>query len=211
MYLARHIIQGKTCFILRESFKPKGKKYFKHRDVFDLGADPRLYIHYPGGNAFYIDTVIEEQLYAQGVEFSDDELEDLLWPFVKREIRLKVEPFRRRYSKIAKQPLSKKDEQRITEDLHIFDKRRLHFLRYGSLSQARLYKAPLKLFRPLLDKSRDEIEQYFLQQEQVLDASDYRTYVYVIFNLQRFFSETAAQVMPGGLNQQKLDAYFDEE
>ena len=38
-----------------------------------------------------------------------------------------------------------------------------------------------------------------------------KTYAYVIFDLQRFFSETCARKMPQGLDQNKVDEHFLEE
>jgi hypothetical protein len=63
----------------------------------------------------------------------------------------------------------------------------------------------------LLNKSRDEIEQYFVEQECTLRPSEYKTYVYVVFDVQRFFVETIAKKMPQGLDQEKVDEFFLEE
>jgi hypothetical protein len=211
MYLARTINKGKTHYFIRESNIDEGQSYFKSRDLFDLGFNPGNFIHYIEEHAFYIDPDVEKSLKKQGINPSDSEMEDLFWPFLKPEIRNRIDQFKHKNQRFTLKKLTQEETEYIEHRVHIFDKRRLHYLRYGSLNQASLYKAPLKMFRPLINKSRDEIEHYFMAQENILDYTEYRQYVYVIFNLQRFFSETAAQVMPGGLDQEKLDALFEEE
>jgi hypothetical protein len=64
---------------------------------------------------------------------------------------------------------------------------------------------------PVAAKSRDEIEQYFIQSERVLDPGEQKTYVFVIFDLQRFFTERTACRMPEGLDQEKTDALLIKE
>lgn len=211
MYLARIIEKGKTHYLIRESILAEEKGFFKSRDLFDLGFNPGNFIEYIEEHAFYIDPDVEKKLKAQGVDPSDSDLENLFWPFLKPEIRNRIDQFKHKNQRFSLKKLTQEETEYIASHVHIFDKRRLHYLRYGSLSQASLYKAPLKMFRPLLNKSRDEIEHYFMAQENALDYTEYRQYVYVIFNLQRFFSETAARIMPGGLDQEKLDALFEEE
>jgi hypothetical protein len=48
---------------------------------------------------------------------------------------------------------------------------------------------PQKLFSVLAHKSRDELEQIFMEMEKILTAREYKTYTYVIFNLQDFFTQ----------------------
>lgn len=67
------------------------------------------------------------------------------------------------------------------------------------------------MFRPLLDKSRDELEQFFAREEQVLEGNEFRLYVYVIFQLERFFTESAARVMPEALDKERLEEVFEVE
>ena len=94
---------------------------------------------------------------------------------------------------------------------HLFDKRRIHFLKFGNMDQGRIGRMSPKLFQVLLNKSRDEIEQYFLESEGVLDSSELKSYVYVIFDLQRFSSKLTAKTMPQALDQKKVDEHFIEE
>jgi hypothetical protein len=67
------------------------------------------------------------------------------------------------------------------------------------------------LFRTLFNKSRDEIEQGLMDMEAVLSPREYKTYIYVIFNLQQFFYESYAKNHPEMLGQEKVDAHFIEQ
>ncbi len=95
--------------------------------------------------------------------------------------------------------------------VHLFDKRRVHFLRFGRMDQGHIGRVPPKIFRPVSDRSRDEIEQYFLQSERILKAHERKAYVYVIFDLQRHFSQLCAKTMPQALDQEAVDSYFVQE
>ncbi|MDY6851393.1 MAG: hypothetical protein SV487_04855, partial [Thermodesulfobacteriota bacterium] len=69
MYLATKRINGRNRFILRESY-PDGGRVLS-RDLFDLGGDPTDFIVYPGGNSFYFQDKLVENLTGQGVENID--------------------------------------------------------------------------------------------------------------------------------------------
>ncbi|MCD6138415.1 MAG: DnaJ domain-containing protein [Deltaproteobacteria bacterium] len=210
MYLAKRRIKGKLNYFLKESFQDGDS--WRSRVLFDLGVDPARYIVYPGGNAFYIDEVVEEKLRSFGIRAANDEIEDVFWPFLKPRIRHVLEPFRQRArAKKKKLPFSTEEEKKIQTDIHAFDKRRIHYLRFGEIEQGKIELMPARLFRQLLGKSRDELEQHFMQLEQFLPRSELKTYVYVIFDLQRFFSELIAKKMPQGLDQKKVDQHFFKE
>jgi len=174
--------------------------------LFDLGRWPGDYIEYPGGNAFYIKESVCEQLALQDVEEDVCVLEELFWPFIRREIRQKIEPFYCRSR--GKSPGAGKKKNPGKEQVQIFDKRRVYYLRCGVVDQRRVGQLPRKYFTPLLNKSRDEIEQYFLQLEKSLLPREYKEYVYVIFNLQRYFGVSFARTIPQALDQDELDRYF---
>ena len=209
MYLAQIKINGETRYCIRESY-PHGD-YFLSRDLFDLGPDPGRFIIYPGGNSFYIDETIENRICAMGKKADLEALEDIFWRFLQPEIRRVLEPFRRR----EKRHRAARRKGRLQEDadarLHIFDKRRAHFLRFGRTDQGNIARLPLKLFRFLYNKSRDEIEQMFMDQERELAVREYKTYAYVIFDLQHYFHEPFAKSHPQMLNQRKVDEYFIEQ
>jgi hypothetical protein len=209
VYLASKKINGQIRYFIRESFRQG--EYFLSRDLFDLGPDPTRYIVYPGGNAFYIDEVIEDRIADLGTDVIPDELEDIFWHFIRPEIRRVLEPFRRRQDRHRANRKNTKAADKIETALHIFDKRRLHFLKFGLTDQRYIERMPQKLFRKLFNKSRDEIEQGLLDMEAALAPREYKTYTYVIFNLQQFFYESYAKNHPEMLGQEKVDAYFIEQ
>ena len=209
MYLASKKISGQIRYFIRESFRQD--EYLLSRDLFDLGPDPTRYIVYPGGNAFYIDDVIEDRLADLGIDVIPDELEDIFWRFVRPEIRRALEPFRRRQERHRANRRKAKPADQIDTPLHIFDRRRLHFLKFGLTDQRHIERMPQKLFRALFNKSRDEIEQGIMDMEAALAPREYKTYTFVIFNLQQFFYESYAKNHPEMLGQDKVDAYFIEQ
>lgn len=206
MYLAQKITK-ENHYIIRESYRDG--KYFKSRDLFDLGANPAKYIIYPGGNAYYIDKKVENRLRYLGVEHGFDELDNIFWRFLKPEIKYVLEMFRQRAGHTKRKTSVK--EKVGNARFHLFDKRRIHFLRFGNMDQGRIGRISPKLFQVFLNKSRDEIEQYFIESEGFLDPSELKSYVYVIFDLQRFSSKLTAKTMPQALDQKKVDEHFIEE
>jgi hypothetical protein len=177
----------------------------------ELGADPTRYIIYPGGNAFYIDEVIEDRLLELGAGESLDELEDIFWRFVQPEIRHVLEPFRCREERHRASRKKETPEFEDTAPFPIFDKRRIHFLKFGQADQRNIGRMPQKLFRGLSGKSRDEIEHWFMDMEGELNQREYKIYTYTIFDLQKFFYESFAAGNPEMLSQDKVDAHFIEQ
>jgi hypothetical protein len=76
------------------------------------------------------------------------------------------------------------------------------------MDQAGLGRMHLKLYGWLSAKSRDEIEQRFMRMERRLNPSELKNYTFVIFDLQRFFTQSWAKRIPQGLSQEKLDSHF---
>ena len=210
LYLAQHRIKGKTHYFIRNSFKDGD--CFRSRDLFYLGTNPAKHIVYPGGNAFYVDQVVEDRLCSLGLKANNDELEDLFWPFVKPRIRWALDSFREKAKARRKRARIKgAEEEQIQAQLSEVDKRRIHYLRCGRMDQGSIGQIPIKLYQWLFGKSRDEIEQCFMEMERRLKPSELKTYTYVIFDLQRFFSESCAKKIPQGLDQQRVDNHFLEE
>ena len=207
LYLAQKNIAGKNHYFIRQSYRQEGT--YLSRDIFDLGTNPAKYIVYPGGNAFYFDDAVIERLDALGIREGHDELEDIFWRFLKPDIKRALEHFRRR-EKRSNAPTKARTED-LAAQFHTFDKRRIHFLKFGSMEQRNLGRLPSKLFHMLRQKSRDEIEQKFIDMESVLKPTEYKAYTYVIFNLQYFFSQWFAKETPQMLDQQKVDEYFLDE
>jgi AraC-like DNA-binding protein len=207
VYLARKHIGGKTLFTIRESYRNAGG--YLSRDLFELGAEPAKFIVYPGGNAFYIDAVVEDGIRALGSEPAPEDMEDLFWPFLNPYIRRKLEPFRRQERQSRDRRRRSEPEEDI--DAHIFDRRRIHFLKTGQVDPRALGRVPASLLRPLRNKSRDEIEQGFMEMESILRPREYKTYTYAIFNLQEFFRQRFAKNSPELLDADEVDACFIEE
>ncbi|MGD8725597.1 MAG: hypothetical protein PVG00_16770, partial [Desulfobacterales bacterium] len=126
MYLARKIVDGVHHYYIRESYWD-GHHYLS-RDLFDVGTHPDEHIIYPGGNAFYVDPEIEDHLATHGVNLQADDLEDIFWPFLKPRIQHAVEHFRNR-GKRSPQTQQPQDSARTEQQVHDFDKRRLHYLK----------------------------------------------------------------------------------
>lgn len=208
MYLARTIIRNRWHFILRESYLENG--CYRSRDLLELGPDPRRYVKYAGGSNFFLDDWVVDSLRKKGVELDPFELERLFFPYLDPLVRRRMEMFIDRQTYRRWKPISAAMRRKILESTHEFDRRRVHFLRFGQIDQRRLDR-PAAIYRVLLDKSRDEIEQYFLSEEHVLRPHEYKSYMYAIFDLQRFFTESFASTMPEALSEEKLDQHFIEQ
>jgi hypothetical protein len=209
MYLALKKIKGLTHYYIRESYQQE--ELFLSRDLIDLGTDPTRYVIYPGGKAYYIDQVIEDRLTELGIGEKTDELEDIFWRFLRPEIRRGLEHFRGREKRYKADRRKKLPHREPDFRIHIFDKRRVCFLKFGQTDQRNIGRMPHKLFRILNNKSRDEIEQGFMDKEAVLAPREYKIYTYTILNLQQFFNESLARSYPQMLSQPKIDNHFIEQ
>jgi len=202
MYLARMKIKDQTHYYIRDTYHEGS--CLKSRDVFDLGTDPSKHIIYLGRHGYYYDESIEETLAKFELYPDQDELDHIFWDFLNPEIKRVIRGFDRSFDK------SKTDLPEPYPSVHVFDKRRIHYLKFAQIDQRNLSKMPPKLFKVLHGKSRDEVEQYFLVQERILHPNELRTYVYTIFDLQRFFLDAIAAQRPQDLNQIKMDEFFIE-
>lgn len=208
MYLARRFSHNSIQYSIRESY-PDGD-ILRHRDLLWLGTDPQQYILYADTRTYSVDDSIADRLRGKGVEADPFELENLFKPFIDPALREKVDSFANRTRNRNWKPADKKVKQRILEETHMFDRRRAHFLRFGQTDQRQLMRAS-PVYKVLLDKSRDEIEQYFIGQEMVLRPNEYKNYMYAIFNLQAFFTESFAHTMPEALDSDKMDEHFIDQ
>jgi len=209
MYIAIEKNNGQAHYFLRESCTIEEQLTF--RTLFDLGPDPSAYIIYAGGNAFYFDETMEDTLAGYNSDYDSDELEDLLWPWIRPDIRRAIDTFRNRSSTSGRKKLSAKEKKQIAVHVHSFDKRRIHYLKFANMDQGPVENMPAVLFKNLVRQSRDEIEQHFLKQEFALKAHELKSYVYTVFDLQYFFSGLMAKRMPHVLDQEKVDHYFLKE
>ena len=182
MYLARRRINRKIHYFICESFP--GSKGILSRDLMGLGTDPARYIVYPGGNSYYIDPCIEERLRQQGVKVDQNDLDTLFFEFLSPETRRVIEGFDRNYKRGSKQVTNQ-----CGPAPHLFDKKRFHYLRFGGRTLRYIDRVPEKLFQPLLGKSRDELEQYFMSAERILRPGEHLNYIMSIFDMKRFIPD----------------------
>lgn len=208
MYLARRFVRNHIQYFLRESYFDGG--VYRHRDLLELGRNPQEYVIYGHNRTFVIDDRVAERLLKKGIEVDPFLLEELFFPFVEPEELSRIDSFadraKHRNWKSPTGPL----RQKILAETHSFDRRRAHFLRFGQTDQRQMLRS-VSLYRQLLDKSRDEIEQNFLHQEMALRPDEYKMYIYTIFNLQAFFTQSFALSMPEALDVDKMDVHFLEQ
>ncbi len=204
LYLARTNEKGRTRYSIRQSYHD-GDCY-RSRQLVDLGFDPRRYIIYPSSRSYYYDLDLIDALAEAGMEVGQDELDTIFFDFLDPEIQRVITGFDRNWQQGKKPGLEPKVQGGFT--IHIFDKRRHHFLRFGDMNQQSLAGMPEKYFAHLAAKSRDELEQHFMAQEMLLPAKQKMAYVFTIFDLKQFFTSPRARVDPSSVNQQRLDRFF---
>ncbi len=201
MYLARIRNGQGVRYVLRQSFFDEEQGCYLFRQVFDLGASPGDFINRSDETVLMFHTELDEAVAKAGAGWkSASLLEELLWEFFSREEQEHLGRFRYHQPSVNR-PFSLEDEERLHREIHLFDRKRLYYLRYGAVDQSRIYRLHKKLCRPLFGQCRDEREFSFQEQEKVLSPAEYRTYVFAIFDLQRFFSESFAPFMPETLDQ----------
>jgi hypothetical protein len=204
LYLAHKIVDRQAHFFIRESYRDG--EIFRSRDLFNLGPDPAGYIVYPGGNSFYVDSAVEDGLSSAGRKTTPDELDDLFWVFLKPQIKRALASFRDREKTWRKS--ERNTGARPAGTYHLFDRRRLFFLRTGRAHVTNFRSIPPGFFSAIDQKSRDEIEQNFIRMEYALHPHQLKPYVFSIFNLQSFFTEVYARATPYLLDQLKVDQCF---
>ena len=211
MYIARHKIKGITYYYLRETYK-EGEQ-LRSRHLFDLGRDTSDFVVYPDdGCAFYFHEALCDHLVRMGVSPDNEELERVFFPYLDPETQRVIEGFSHPGMRTQdKNRLRRSVDRAEKTDFHMFDKRRMHYLRFVEMDQSRIHKAPKKIYRELLDKSRDEIEQYFMDMEKLLQPREKKAYPYVIFDVASHFSGQFARKFPQALDQETVDACFQEE
>lgn len=204
MYLARTIENGRTRYSIRHSYLD-GKCY-RSRQLVDLGFEPWNYIVYPGSRSYYYDLDLMDALAQAGMEVGQDDLDLIFFEFLDPEIQRIITGFDRNWRKSRCPGLEQKPRGDFT--IHLFDKRRHHFLRFGDMNQQSLAGMPEKYFINLAAKSRDELEQYFIAQEMLLPSRQKMAYVFTIFDLKQFFTSPQARIDPSSVNQEGLDDFF---
>jgi hypothetical protein len=209
LYLRRVKVGNVYEYILRDSHWERG--CYRHRDLFTLGSDPREFIHYPGGNGFYFSSELEEALQQEGTDYSQEELEEVFLPFLDPHIRRVIETFHGKPTPNRWRNCSASELLKLQNELHTFDKRRLHYLRCGRVDIGALDGRPWKFLNVLLGKSRDEMEHVIESMEQQLPPHEVRTYLYTALNLQKYFSSAFTRFHPAALNPEEVDDLFVRE
>jgi len=205
LYLATKKIKGRPRYFLRESYPSNGRILW--RDLYDLGENPADYIIYPGGHSFYFEQNLIETLSGLGVPDVDRELEKVLLPFLHPDVRRIVLQMTR-LSRRKRSWLSLEAMGRVQARLHLFDRRRFFWLRFGRMDSTKNLLRPQKFLNVLVDMSRDEIEHYFRALELRLKFREKKQYVYQALDLGRWFPGEAARLFPLGLDPEKLDEVF---
>jgi hypothetical protein len=183
---------------------------FTHRTIFALGPDPGQFIEIFGDNT----VLFAEDLLAAVAEVDggngDLLLEQLLSHFLPAESRRRLALFPPR-SRKSHGPLSAEEQNQIHHQVHLFDRRRLYYLRYGAVDQSRLSRLHEKCCRPLLGQSRDEREYYFADEERALQPIMYFQYIYAIFSVAKHFHQGFASWFPEALARDQVDDLFIHE
>ncbi|MHC1744149.1 MAG: hypothetical protein AB9873_14105 [Syntrophobacteraceae bacterium] len=208
MYLRRIQTGHAHHYVLRESFFHE--ECWHHRDLLDVGHDPGSYIVYPGGNGFYFDFAFQERLEATGADYSEEQLEEAFFSFLPQHIQRLLRQFSRR-GPSRDTGTSREFHQEQMRKVHSFDKRRLHYLRFGRLDMGNLESRPLKFLNVLMNKSRDEIEHTIESMEVVLRPHETRNYLYAALNLELYFSGSLLKHHPLALDPEKVDQVFLDE
>ncbi len=209
MYLRQVKVEDGYHYVIRESYRDGD--CWKHKDLADLGKSPERFIEYTGGNGFYFNGELEESLQATGAKYSSDDLECLFLPFLNPHIRRIIESFQAHSPRRPRrETISPHELTRKQQDLHSFDKRRLHFLRCGRVDIGDLDRRPWKFLKVLMEKSRDEIEHTLEGMERALRPHEMRPYLFTALHLQDLFPHHLLRNQPAALDQETVDAYFVE-
>ncbi len=208
IYLATLSSSSGTFYEIRRSY-PQANDRFTHDTLFELGTNPETHFELYEDFIIMFTPQLIEAIAAVFKGNVDDLLEKLLWDFLPAEAKAKKEYFPPRRN-ISFGPLSEQEKIDISQQVHIFDRRRLYYLRYGAVDQSRLSKLHEKCCRPLLGQSRDEREFYFQAEEKSLEPGMYLQYVYAIFNLQKYFNESFAPWFPEALAREEMGDHFEK-
>ncbi len=210
LYLARSIHSRSVTYSIRLSYWDEEQESYLFRELIDCRTDPARYIIYPNDSSFYLDgDFVDEISRACGWD-AEEKLEKMLWPFVAPDIQIKMDHFFHRTQAGSKNSINKQ-RQIAQQNIHLFDQRRLHFLRFCRTDQGPRFQLPPRLMAKLTGKSRDELEQYFLRHESILTKHELKSYLYAALNLQQHFSQSFSRSMPQALPQEEIDHFFIQE
>ena len=211
MYLAKLQSGCATSYQIRQSYQTE-ENSFNFRIIFNLGDDPRQFIKALSDNDSIVlfDNNLVQAVSKHSENNGDSVLEILLHDFLPRETKRRLAMFQSRRI-YTSGPLTEAENKKIAAQVHLFDRRRLYYLRYGAVDQSRLFRLHEKTCRPLLGQSRDEREFFFTAEEKALHPGMYLQYVYAIFNLQQYFHQSYASWLPESLAFDEMAEYFERE
>ena len=211
IYLARSVLRRPVEYSLRLSYWAPEDQQFHTTELVDLGTNPSAALHYPNDSCFQLDPDLVFQIEKRLGQDVESRLEELLWPFVDPVVQRKMEHFFSRGKSGGRIRGKVKLLSCNGQAVHSFDKRRMHFLRFGSTDQGEVLDMPPALEMQLLNRSRDELEQYFIEAEAKLRKTEIKSYLYAALNLRSHFSESYAGSMPQALPPEKIDDAFVDE
>ena len=210
MYLATLQYGEKIIFEIRQSYLADRCHTYKYRTVFNLGETPGDYIEQFDSHIVIFHNDLLAAISCHTDEDGDYLLEQLLFAFLPREVQEKIDLYQRA-PPIQSRPLTSREKDDIRDQVHIFDRKRLYYLRYGAVDQSRLTNLHEKCCKVLLGQSRDEREYYFEKEEKILNPGEYLQYIYAIFNLQVHFSQSFAPFYPEALAVEEVADHFITE
>lgn len=208
MYLAKQRDASTYQFQLRQSY-PTGNNQHGYKVLFDLGRQPSDYFTILEDHIVIFKEDLLQALTKASEKDPESLLEKLLFPFFPPSVQQNLLTFKERTTTF-RGPLTVDEQKAIQNQVHIFDRRRLYYLRYGAVDQSRLTRLHEKCCRPLLGQSRDEREYYFMAEEMVLDPGSYFQYIFAIFNLQKYFQQSFAPWLPEALARAEVAHHFEE-
>jgi len=209
MYLATLQERGSTHYEIRRSIPVDGNQ-FGTETVFDLGTNPWDHFELFDDHIVLFSPELTGAIEEKSSRDPEPLLEELLYRFFPADARSRLDLFSGR-GKVKVTPLSTAEREAIDAQVHLLDRRRMYYLRYGAVDQSRLFRMHEKCCRPLLGQSRDEREFYFADLERTLHSREYFQYVYAIFNLHTHFTESFAPWFPEGLAHEAVADCFVEE
>ncbi len=177
MYISRKIGPLGYSYRICESYFEA--PFYKSRVILDLGENPQEYITYYSEVSFSVD--IEEELLKKGYKTDQFELEKLFFPFLKPEAKRWVQFSLDR--KISNTSVELKDFN--LEGIHWFDRLRFIVLKLDHRKPKRVLNFKFPFLKRLLNKSRDEIENFLWDMEDRLTFLERNHYILTIFSLDK--------------------------
>ncbi len=206
MYLAK-LQHGSTIYYQLRQSLVTDKVLHNYTILFELGAQPSDYFTIIDDHVVVFEDFLLQTLTQAIGKDPETLLEKLLFEFFPLSVQQKLSTFKDRTAKF-RGPLTTDEQAEIQTQVHIFDRRRLYYLRYGAVDQSRLTRLHEKCCRPLLGQSRDEREYYFMAEEKVLEPGSYFQYIFAIFNLQKHFKQSFAPWLPEALAMEEVADQF---